>query len=129
MQATQAATHYAEHSVATASPANLVLVLYEAVLTSVTAARTSLVETEAPDLAMVSSQLGRAQQIISELELALDHERGGEIARSFQSLYRYSRDRLVEANLSKDPGPLDDVEMVISGLRDAWASSVVGDRS
>ena len=125
MYAVDAGHHYAQTEVSTVTPARLVLLMYDAVLAAVEIARTALTS-ERPDLEVVSQQLTRAQQLVTELEVALDHERGGQIAASLQGLYDYARRRLVDANLSKDPGPLDEVTRIIGDLREAWASSVVG---
>jgi len=125
MYAVDAGQHYTQTQVSTVSPARLVLLMYDAVLSAVEIARTALAS-ERPDLGVVSQQLTRAQQLVTELEVALDHERGGQIAASLQGLYDYARRRLVDANLSKDPGPLDEVTRIIGDLREAWASSVVG---
>lgn len=125
MYAVDAGHHYAQTEVSTVTPARLVLLVYDAVLAAVEIARTALTS-ERPDLGVVSQQLTRAQQLVTELEVALDHERGGQIAASLQGLYDYARRRLVDANLSKDPGPLDEVTRIIGDLREAWASSVVG---
>lgn len=125
MYAVDAGHHYAQTEVSTVTPARLVLLMYDAVLAAVEIARTALTS-ERPDLGVVSQQLTRAQQLVTELEVALDHERGGQISASLQGLYDYARRRLVDANLSKDPGPLDEVTRIIGDLREAWASSVVG---
>ena len=125
MYAVDAGHHYAQTEVSTVSPARLVLLMYDAVLGAVEIAR-SVLASERPDLAVVSQQLTRAQQLVTELKVALDHERGGQIATSLQGLYDYARRRLVDANLAKDAAPLDDVTRIIGDLREAWASSVVG---
>jgi flagellar protein FliS len=125
MYAIDAGQHYAQTEVSTVSPARLVLLMYDAALSAVEIARAALTSAH-PDLALVSTQLTRAQQLVTELELALDHDRGGQIAASLQALYAYARERLVHANLSKDTAPLDEVTRIIAELRDAWATSVVG---
>ncbi|HLV91435.1 MAG TPA: flagellar export chaperone FliS [Acidimicrobiia bacterium] len=123
--AVDAGHHYAQTEVSTVSPARLVLLMYDAVLSAVEIARTALTS-ERPDLGVVSQQLTRAQQLVTELEVALDHERGGQIAASLQSLYVYARQRLVDANLAKDHEPLDHVTRIIGDLREAWAASALG---
>ena len=45
--------------------------------------------------------LGRGQAIIAELLSTLDHQRGGEIARNLDRLYRFMLDHLLEANVAK----------------------------
>ncbi len=45
--------------------------------------------------------LGRAQSVIAELLSTLDHQRGGDVARNLDRLYRFMLDHLIEANLAK----------------------------
>lgn len=114
---------YSQQAASTASPAQLVLMLYDGALARVEAARLGL---EAGKVADVHAALGKAQAIVAELEVTLDRDRGGQIADSLGHLYAYCRERLVAANVSKDPGPLDEVTSVLTGLRDAWERACVG---
>ena len=43
-------------------------------------------------------------------------------AESLDSLYTYMINRLTEANVQKDPVPVQEVITLLSGLRDAWAA-------
>lgn len=124
MHSAGARNHYARASVATGNPAQLVLMLYE---TALGAIRISEQQLSSPrcDHDVVNRELGRAQQIVTELEMALDHERGGEIAASLGSLYVYARQILVESNVAKSPARLPEAAAIVSGLRDAWVSGVL----
>jgi flagellar secretion chaperone FliS len=117
--------HYRSDSVATASPAQLVTMLYDRALQGIHAARLHLTpEATAPNrLELANKELVHVQRIVTELQVTLDFERGGDVARSLDDLYTWCLSQLVEANLTKNPVPLDSVEKTISGIRDAWVTA------
>lgn len=114
------ANPYRDQAVATASPAQLVLMLYDGALAALLRARSADEEPSAARIETVNRELQRAQRIVTELRCTLDHERGGDIARSLAALYDFCQDRLVAANTSKQLDGLDAVERVLGELRDAW---------
>lgn len=110
---------YRAQAVESASPAQLVLMLYDGVLGAI-AASTRALANDPRDLSTAHRELTRAQDIVLELQLSLDHERGGEIATSLEGIYGFCIDKLTQANVKKDPYPLGDVTRFITELRDAW---------
>ena len=114
---------YQTQAVETANPAKLVLMLYDRALLAITRSRTAAGPTA---IETVNTELLRAQDILTELLVTLDHERGGAVASSLASLYEFCLERLALANVRKDMGLLDEVEPVIQGLRDAWEQSCCG---
>jgi flagellar secretion chaperone FliS len=110
---------YRVQAVESASPAQLVLMLYDGVLGAI-AASTRALASEPRDLATAHRELTRAQDIVLELQLSLDHEQGGEIARSLEGIYGFCIDKLTQANVKKDTYRLTDVTTFITELRDAW---------
>jgi flagellar protein FliS len=119
-----AANPYQDNAVSTASPAELVLMLYDRVLVAVARSRHAMAQDPA-DAATMHTELLRAQDIVTELKLTLDFDRGGEVAANLASLYTYALERLVDANVAKDLAPLDEVESTIRGIRDAWEQANV----
>ncbi len=115
---------YSQQATTTASPAQLVLMLYDGALARIEAAREAL-DAEPRDLEVVNTSLHRAQAIVRELQVTLDHERGGDIASNLAGLYTYAQGQLVEANVHKAVGPLDEAAKVIQPLRDAWEAACV----
>lgn len=113
-------TRYQSEAVETAGPAQLVLMLYDGALAAMTRARTAHSDTRPDRVEVLNAELLRAQDIVTELYVTLDRDRGGEIAANLASLYQFCLDRLIEANVRKDVAPLDDVVPVLSGLREAW---------
>jgi flagellar secretion chaperone FliS len=114
-----APNQYQSQAVETATPAQLVLMLYDRILVGVLRAR------QATERDVVNAELQRIQRILTELMVTLDRERGGDIAARLESLYEFSRDRVIQANIKQELGLLDDVEHVIGELRDAWEQSCV----
>lgn len=115
--------YYQQQAATTASPAQLVLMLYDGALTNVARAEVAL---HGQDPQGAHEALTRAQAIVNELAVTLDHERGGEVAANLASLYGFCNERLVEANISKSSEGLGDAASVLSQLRDAWEQACVG---
>jgi len=109
---------YREVQAATASPAELVVLLYEAAIGAVRQARRFL---EERDFNHAHQQTVKAQKAIAELLAVLDCERGGRLAANLQDIYRFLLQHLMQANLHKDGKRLAEVEQLLEPLRDAWA--------
>lgn len=115
---------YQTQSVATATPAQLVTMLYDRALVAIGRVRQQD-RTQTGAIESINHELQRAQDILTELQLALDYEQGGQIASNLDALYEFCLDRLLEANLQKDLSLLDAVDGTIRGLRDAWDEACV----
>lgn len=105
----------------TASPGELILMLYRGALRFIVAGVEAL---EAPDLAGAHGNLVRAQAIVAELTASIDVERGGEIAAQLLLLYEYINRRLIEANVSKTAAPAREAEKLLRELLPAWTQVV-----
>lgn len=115
---------YRTQAATTASPAQLVLMLYNGALAEVTRAERAF--GQAPlDTEEVHDCLSRAQAIVTELAITLDHERGGQVAGNLASLYTFCSEQLIEANIAKSAEGLPAVTDVLTGLRDAWEAACV----
>ena len=108
---------YQDQTVAGSDPGQLVTMLYERVLVALDRCRV----TARPDV--INAELQRAQDIVTELTVTLDRERGGDIAANLATLYEFCLDRLVRANLTKDLRLVEPVQQVITELRDAWGAA------
>jgi flagellar secretion chaperone FliS len=109
---------YLESRVLTADPIELVNMLYLAGLQAVREARQHLAEHR---IAERSRAINQACQIVIELAVSLDHERGGEISQRLALLYDYMQRRLLEANIKQADEPLADVLGLLTTLTEAWA--------
>lgn len=114
---------YKANSVLTASPGQLVLMLYDGALKAMAIAHEALErpEDDPRRIEIVNHQLQKAQNILLELQSGLNFEAGGEFAKTLYRLYDYHGRRLFEANLRKELAPVIEVEGLVRELRDAWA--------
>ena len=48
----------------------------------------------------------------------------GDIAQNLEQLYTYIYDRLVHANVKKDPEAIEEALLLLTELRDTWAQVV-----
>ena len=123
MPATAYAQTYRANAVLTASPGQLVLMLYDGVLKALAITRDAFARPvdDPRRIETINHQLLKAQTIISELQGGLNLEAGGEFALTLQRLYDYHNRRLLEANLRKQVEPVVEVERLVRELRNAWA--------
>ncbi len=114
---------YRATSILTASPGQLVLMLYDGALKAMGLAQEafSLPPEDMTRIQIINTQLLKAQAIINELQSGLNMEAGGEFARTMHRLYDYHNRRLNEANIRKQVEPVIEVERLVRELRDAWA--------
>jgi flagellar secretion chaperone FliS len=112
------AQEYRKNAVLGASPAQLVVMLYDGALRFIEGGRIAM---RAKDLPRQNEALQRAQKIVVELLSTLDREQGGEIASNLASLYTFVLDKLMEANVYDRESALDEAVGPILELRDAWA--------
>ena len=114
---------YRANSVLTASPGQLVLMLYDGALKAIGLARESFetVHEDPRRIEIINQQLLKAQAILAELQNGLNLEAGGEFAQTMHRLYDYHTRRLLEANLRKQVEPVIEVERLVRELREAWA--------
>lgn len=111
---------YMEVQVQTAPPENLVLMLYDGAIRFATQAKADLAT---GNREAAHNNLTRAQDIMGELMGSLNMELG-EIAENLFSLYEYMQYRLIEANIKRSAGHIDEVLQMLRELRQAWAEAV-----
>lgn len=113
---------YTESSVLTAPPERLVVMLYDGAGRFLARAAA---EVRAEEMAAASEPLQRAHAILDELLTTLDLE-AGEVAERLQSIYLFCKRTLIEAQLARDPEPIERVAKLLAVLRDAWAEVADG---
>jgi flagellar protein FliS len=114
---------YRVNAVLTASPGQLVLMLYDGALKAMAIALDAFTrpENDQRRIEIINNELLKAQAIIHELQSGLNFEAGGEFAHTMNRLYEYHKRRLFEANLRKKTEPVIEVEKLVRELREAWA--------
>jgi flagellar secretion chaperone FliS len=114
---------YLETRVLSADPVDLIAMSYEFATLRVHEARSAMAK---GDIAERSRAISKTIAILAELESSLDYKLGGEIACNLGRLYRYMTDRLTQANVRQEDGPLAEVESLLDTLGEAWQSIRTG---
>ena len=96
MLANQGYAAYANNKIMTASPAELTLMLYDG---AIKFCNIAIIGIEKKDMEKAHVNLKKAQDIITELRVTLDHKYP--VWEDFDRVYDYIYRRLVEANMSK----------------------------
>ena len=113
---------YRKVATQTASPGQLVLMLYDGALRFLETALTGFDHRD-PRLfnETISNNIIRAQAIIHEMNANLNMAEGGEVASNFRRLYNYFYRRLTQANRAKKKDPILEVINHLRALRETWA--------
>ena len=117
---------YRETRVRTASPAQLVVMLYDEAVKQCDVAGDLMkgdVKKNPQDIEKINAALGKVQDIITELMASLDFDAGGEIAENLFALYVWFSRELLDANLAKDYAKVGKVRSMIADLRGAWSEA------
>lgn len=115
--ANPSAAAYRQQSVLTATPGQLVVMLYDGALRFLLQASTAM---GAGDERTADAKLRRAEAIIDELHGTLDKERGGEVASRLEGVYVFCRRRLIEARIERDATIVASISELLGELREAW---------
>lgn len=120
MSYNNAAQAYRRNAILTASPEKLVKLLYEGAIQNLERSRIGLSDRETSHSEQVGISLGKAMSIICELRSSLDHEKGGDIATRLDTLYEFSVDQITQANVSREPQPVEATLTVLRTLKEGW---------
>jgi flagellar secretion chaperone FliS len=113
---------YRQVATQTAPPGQLVLMLYDGAIRFLEQARRGFAEEDPLEYNQtIHNNTVRAQDIIRELDNALEFRKGGELAATLHRLYDYMNLRLDDANQYKKEDGIDEVIRRLGILRDAWA--------
>jgi len=109
---------YRESAVLTATPEQLVVMLYDGANRFLTQSAIAMRDGRA---GLAGEKLRRAEAIIDELLATLDIS-VGEIAERLQALYLFFKEHLMSARLKQDAGKVDEVAHFMRELRASWAA-------
>lgn len=116
--ASQAAV-YREMDVMSASPGQLVVMLYDHLLVSMRRAKIAM---EARNVEQRVKLLDKSRTILSELLVTLDYEKGGDVAKNLSGLYTFLLSELVDVGIRSDARRLERLTGIVAELRDAFAT-------
>jgi len=118
---------YRQTNIKTASQGKLIIMLYDEAIKQLNLA-VEQIEQHSLKLDGINNAIIRAQEMITELMVSLDFEKGGEIAQTLFSLYMFFNRQLMEANMKKEAEPIRQVSNLLQELREAWIQVVHKER-
>ena len=118
---------YRQVATKTATPGQLVLMLFDGALRFLDKALVGFDLDDPLDSNLaINNNILKAQEILRELNMSLNMEKGGEFAATMRRLYNYYDLQLSQSNLQKDPAGVELVIRLLSVIRGAWAEMLTG---
>ena len=118
--------------VADASPARLVQIMFEHILSELATAQGCMerIKNNMPlgEVVAKGKALGKAIRLINQLNATLDMERGRQIAENLRALYLYMLDRLTLANVTNDARIVAEAASLVRKIKSGWDRIVVDQR-
>lgn len=108
---------YRDAAVATQSKGRLIVLLYDGAIKFM---KLAIRELEAGNYEEKGRYIGRAQDIINELNAVLDVDAGGEIATNLRKLYCFMINHLSQANAKSDAEMIREVIAMMEELNQSW---------
>ncbi|MEC9483730.1 MAG: flagellar export chaperone FliS [Halomonas sp.] len=107
-----------ETGVMSASPHQLIVMLFDGAQAAIRAARLHM---QQGNVTEKGKSLSKAIDIVNNgLAAALDREKGGDIAQNLGSIYDYVVRLLLQANLRNDEQRLDEAAKLLEDISSAW---------
>jgi flagellar protein FliS len=107
-----------------ASPARLVQIMLEQILTHLATAQGCMgrIHDNLPlnDVVIKGKAMGKAIRLIDQLNNTLDMERGQKIAENLRALYVYMLARLTMANVTNDARIVAEVASLVQKVKTGW---------
>ncbi len=113
--------NYLANQVNTASPEQLMLMLYDGAVRFASMA-IKAIEDNTPDKR--SYYINKTYAILAEFAATLDRNQDAGLADNLDALYHYMQQQLMEANLKNDPQPVHAVKKMLLDLRQTWAQAI-----
>jgi flagellar protein FliS len=112
---------YLTDSVNTATPAKLLMMLFDRLVLDLTRGEQALLENDRPQ---ANTHLLHAQDIVTELHVSLDLD-AWEGAARLAALYAFVETELVNANVRGDAAKVAAIRGLIEPLRDTWREAAL----
>ena len=116
-------TAYQKTNVNTASQGRLVVLLYEGAVKHLKAALNLFDGNEKikpGNIEQFGIHLQKTQAIITELQVSLDMDKGGDIAKNLMSLYVFFNEELVSINITHNRDKINFILKMLNELVDSW---------
>ncbi len=112
---------YNQNSIATASPEQILIMLYDGAIRFV---RQAIAASEQKDQITKLGRISKVFAIIVEFSNTLNHDIGGEIAADLDGLYQFMLRELDKARGATDEKNLHVVEGLLVDLRATWGEAI-----
>ena len=109
---------YVEQMILSASPVEIVNLLYQRAIRGVRDAREHFA---AGRIAERTRAINSAWAVFAELLSSLEFDAAPEMAGRLRDLYHYMQSLLVASNLDQDAAPLSEVLMLLTTMAEGWA--------
>lgn len=113
--ATNPYAKYQNSKILTASPAELTLMLYDG---AIKFGNIAILAMHEKDIPKAHANIIKVQRIITEFRSSLD--RSYPVAQDFDNIYVYLLQRLLQANVKKDPEIMEEIIGHLRTLRETW---------
>ena len=114
--------------VADASPARLVQIMFEHILSNLATAQGCMgrIENNMPlnEIIVKCKAMGKAVRLVGQLDATLDMEKGGQISTNLHNLYLYMLGRLTTANAENDAHIVAEIATLVRTIKTGWDSIV-----
>jgi len=114
---------YKQTNILTADAKRLVLLCYEEAINNLRVAKENYLN---KNYAAKGKAVQKALDIINELRVALDFEKGGDIAKNLDRLYIFLTRHILNADLKKDFRGFEQAASILSDLKSAWEQVFYG---
>jgi flagellar secretion chaperone FliS len=112
---------YKANSVQTASREKILLMLFEA---AIKFTKLAIKACEEKNISDRGYNIGRAFDIVNELNNSLNHNIGGDLTKNLEGLYMFVTDQFVQANISGNAKHLNDALKILEILNNGWIQAV-----
>jgi flagellar secretion chaperone FliS len=112
-----AARAYRESAVRGASPVGLIVILYEEVIHAMRQAQRALLSGNIEER---THSLGHAIAVVGHLQVILNFEKGGQIARDLSAFYDLLQNKILDANVNADHLQMEWVAAECSKIKQVW---------
>ena len=112
---------YKQTAVQSASKEKILLMLYEGAIRFM---KQACIAIDNKDIAGRGMNIGRAFDIVNELNNTLNHEVGGEIAKNLEQLYMFVSEQLTKANATGQKKHLEDGLRIMETLYSGWVEAL-----
>ena len=119
---------YQATRISTATKEQLLLITYDIGIKACHTAENALLGKTnggTPDYDLANREIIRAQEVIRELMVTLNRERGGDVATKLIQLYEYMYQLLVDANIKKEPENVRTVCGMLEELKQTWEEALL----